>query len=357
MSAIVRAQGKIGLGIGSAWRTAVNCTKAVHATLVAVPVEGKFDRRGVGYGTMRSDTTHLETTLDVTLSIDLQYNSCLAYVLAALFGTDTKSVLNTHDYQHILKFDDEIDGEFHTLAWLVETDETNEIPSVKWTGLELVMDVNAVPQLVMTGIGDRLVVHTQTPQNTAAELLALTYPSGLQDAVIGGANHYFRINAYSGDALDSGDNIGILGVTVSLSRPLERQWVLSGADTPYTTEPKHNAAYAMGSLEVRYAEIDSSVIDLQADWKNRTKKKAELFIDGDQIAGDVGNSNASYKFAFPYMEPAQAPAGFDYPDNAGRMEPTQMYDLLAPTAAPTGMTGNTDYCWLTVVNNDSATLV
>ena len=332
-------QSVIGLGKGSTWGTAVDVTDGIRGLLTFSNSQGEFQPRDIGNSTQLFDITRLEETADITLTSDLTFYGVWQLILAHILGNDTAAQINVEDYSHTMTVDQENDGEFTTLAWFYDTaDDIIEVPSIKWHTFEMTHNRNEVGQIVFNGMADRLVVASTTNEDTEMNALALTTR---EDAVLGGTNHYFRINADSGAALDSGDDIEIMGYTLKLSRPMEREYVLRGANTKYTKEPKQ-LGFIQCTLEVRLAEIDHSTINALSLWANETKQKAEIFCDGAQISGDAGNANASYKLSFPKLEfMGEFPDGYGLPSNNQRMRPVLKFNCFRASAAPSGMAGIT----------------
>ena len=350
MASISRGQSKIGIGPASTWGTAVNCTYLTHGRITVGNSRTRKEITDVGFANFVTEVLAQEELVDVTFSFQLAYHDAQIMAMAHFFGTDTSSLTDTTAYTHILKFDEENDGEFNTLAWLYETDAAAEIPTVKWNSLTVTQAANGLAECVLTGIGDKVVIQNDTPQNTVSELNALSYQDAqYQHAILGGTNHYFRMNTNAGDALDSGDDLGILSYSFTITRPHVRDFELRGANTKYTVEPLQTSA-SIGTFTVNLSRIDDGVIDLINLWSDKTKMKAEIFQDGAAVSGST--TNASWKFAFPSLQPnGDIPPGYDLPDNADKMRPSLTFDMIKESAAPTGMTGNTTYAWLTAIND------
>ncbi len=356
-------ESKIGICGGATWGTAADIATAssadafglVHGRVALSTARGEFRTNDVGFSNKLEEIVKLEQTIDVTFTCDLSYHGnylgIMAYVMNNI-GNASETTSSQGDYSHEMKLSDSNNSRFFTMAFLAgEDDNAIEIPSVKFHSFTINHDVNGVGTFTAQGIADDVVIQADTPQNTVAEFSSFPdYPT-YQPCVLGGSSHYFRQNANSGGALSGSEDMEILGYTLSVSRPLEREFTLRGASTPYTAEPKQ-LGYTIGSLEVRYARVEDSVIDILNTWDDETKQKMEIFFDGDQINSGV---NTSLKLQFPYAEIAGAmPGGFDLPNNNTRMRPVVSYNLLKASSAPSGMTGVTDYLAVTTINERSA---
>lgn len=357
MAEIGTAQGRIGIIPGSTWRTAVAITGAqlVHGRYTLSNSRGEFRPEDVGFSNFITEIVKLQESVSITLRTRLRYGCVANQIVAQILGQDT-SVETTggqSDYAHTLKMTETNDGKFTTLAASYGTlaNDILEFPSVKWHTMELSGVINDVPTLVATGIADRVVVTGAT--NALTNLTGASYQDDINYASLGVASsgHYFRMNAQGGAGLASGDNKKIMEYTLNVTRNLQPMWVLDGANSRYTEEPKQLDPH-VGSLRLKFSRILASEIDLLTMWNTNAKQKAELFFDGSQIGTGV---NRSYKIQLPSLEPAgEFPRNFDLQNNNSRMQPEFTFNMLKASAAPTGMTGVTDYLAWTAINTRAA---
>ncbi len=348
--AISTGQGIIAIMPGVTWGTAVNATgaQAMHGLVTLRNARGEFRSRDVGFSNFLMDVVKLEESVDITLTADLSYGSLILQPIAKLFGADTCAEVTggQGDYRHTITLQEENDFEFTTVLWNYGTTTYDliEIPSVKWHTLRITQERNGVGVVTIEGIGDK--VNTTGQSTTYAQLAACTY-DGYEAAVLGGTNHYCRINAASSGALSSSDDKNIMSYEITLTRPLERDYTLRGANTKYSMEPKQ-LGQTTGQLSLTFHQIDSSALDILSLWNAETQQKAEIYLDGTVIGS---GTNRSYKYIFPCLEHVGAfPAGYDYPNNNARMRPTAVFNMLQASAAPTGMTGHTNYMSIVAVN-------
>jgi hypothetical protein len=198
-----------------------------------------------------------------------------------------------------------------------------------------------VGSVTVQGIADRVV--TSSPTNDYSTINGLTYET-YEAAPLGGTDAYFRMNAQSGAGLSSSDDKEIVSYKLSVNRPVERDFVLRGANTKYTKEPKQNGP-TVATFELNLPYFDTSAVDVFSLWSLGTLQKAELFFNGTQIGS---GTKRSYEYQLPSIKAVEWPTGADAPNNNSRMRPKLTFDILQASAAPTGMSV-TDYCLLTEV--------
>lgn len=350
MTSFNRDRSKIFLGNAATWDTAEDLTASnkgflIHGRVQLSANRGEYTPEDVGFGNFITVVTELNLEVDVTLRCALSYNNMWPQIVANVMGTDMSSPTEVTggqgDYLHNIDLAEDNFGEFQTLAYLVETDSAVELPGVKWDGFTMQSDVNGVGTFEATGIASRIITPTDTPINTATDINAAAYEGTFAAAPLGAfnaGNHYLRLNAQGGAGLTSGENLGILNYNLSIKRPLIRHPYLDGANSPYTKEPRHDGTID-GQFGFTFNRVDRTVRDWLNDWKAGTELKAELFFDGAQIGTGV---NRSYKVQFPRLRPFNLPTNFDLPDKSFA-QPQMSYRMMQATAAPTGMTGVTNY--------------
>lgn len=351
MARISTAQGRIGIIPGATWGTAVAITGAqlIHGRYTLANARGEFSPPDVGFSNFVREIVKLEESVDITLTGRMRFGDALWQAVAHFLANDTatETTVGQGDYAHVMKMQESNDGEFTTLAASYGTlaNDILEFPSVKWHTLNISGAANDVPEISVSGMADRVVLSGAT--NALTNLTGASYLDDVNYGVLGGANHYFRMNAASGAGLASGDNKNIMNFQLQMSRPLSRDYTLRGADTRYTLEPGQLAP-ATGTLTVQFHQILASHIDLLSIWNNSTKQKGELYLDGAVIGSGV---NRGVKIQLPALDPAgPLPSGFDLPNNNSRMQPAITFNLLEAIAAPTGMTGITAPVNVTVTN-------
>lgn len=356
-------ENKIGLIKGVTWGTAVALGAGavlVHARYTLSNSRGEFTPSDVGFDLFVEEITKLEETVDITFTAELFYGTHATMLLAMVLGDDNaaETTVSEGDYAHTIDMTANNDGLFTTMVASYGSGNTEviEFPSVKWATVRITHAANGVAVLEATGMADRAVISGTV--NDLADLDACSYQDfdDFDDryCVLAGANHYFRINAASGAGLSSSNDMEILNYEFEITRELERDFTLRGANTRYTKEPKQLAP-STGTLSVQFHEINASTIDLLSLWSDGTKQKAEIYFDGSQIGAGV---NRSFKFQFPKLEAVgEIPTGFDLPNNNSRMRPTITFRTLRASAAPTGMTGVTNYLRVVAINERTTAYV
>lgn len=350
MARISTPEVDIAIGNGTTWGTAADLTASnkgflIHASQFSVSdTFGQYEPRDIGFDLFVDTVVRLERSVQVNITCDLAYDEMWLQILANFLGSDTSSpaeqTASQGDYLHNLDWTSSNSGKFQTLVWKVEDDYVLEIPSVKWQSITITSTANGVGTFSATGIGDR-VVDNASVSNTVSEINALSYASSqFRAAPLGGANHYFRINAQGGGSLSGSNDMEILQYTMSLNRQLESLRPLRGSNTAYTIEPRQQTP-TRGTLSFQLSEINDAQLAGYTEFLAKTEKKAELYIDGDIIGSTL---NRSLKFQFPRLSPAASgPDGFGVPNNASNMLPTYTYDIIKASAAPTGMSGVTSF--------------
>ncbi len=356
MAGISTGQSKIGIVAGSTWGTAAAMSgeMSLRGRLTHKSARGEHNPADIGFGNFFQTVVSQEDSLDVTLMAEMAFDSLIAQAIAMFLGEDTSTETTgaQGDYAHVMKMTDDNDGHFATLGYFYDKSagKVIEIPSCKFHTLTIKQQRMGVGEITLQGIGDRLVV--SSPTNDYSTINGLTAPA-FELGVLGGTNHYFRMNAASGDALDSGDDKQIVGYTLTLQRPFDRDFVLRAANTRYSLEPKQLSP-ATGTLELNLPLIDTTQVDIFSLWNLGTLQKAELYFDGTQIGSGV---NRSWKIQLPSLKCLQFPAGTDLPNNNARMRPTLTFRVLQAASAPNGMTGITNYVALTSVDEHVAAYV
>ncbi len=340
---------------GSTWGTEADVISggvnlfASAITLNAVWQEAAS--RDFGQGGKLTDMRRLALDVSGTITCDTTYGQGWLTLFAGFMGTESSPAEQTAsqtDYLVNIDLADSNFGLYYTLAYSIESDRTISLYSLKVTGVTFNWGVNSQGSVSFTFIADRAV---EGSANTVAEIVALTDYT-YEEATLGGANHYFRIDSYSvGSALTNSDDKTITAISFGLQRSMSPRFGLRGASTRYTMEPIDQLT--RGTLTVTMTELDNATYDMLTDWTTPSKKMAEFFIDGDQIGSGV---NSSLKFQFPYLQVNGAlPTHHDVPNNSTLRNPSITYHMLKAPAAPSGMTGVTDLMRLAEIHRTRST--
>lgn len=353
MAVISRENVVAALKLGATWGTEVIVSSGVFLRCSKITVSdsyGDYVPRDIGTAGFVTTQTRLAQTVDVTIECDLTYGQGWLVLFAQLMGTESTPAEQTASQLDYLTNIDlaEDPGIFHTLAFNIESDRVMAIPSLKVMSCTIPLGVNDGSTISFQCVGDtRLISSTSTVANINA---ATAY--NYETATLGGQNHYFRINAASGSGLSSTDNKTILSATLNISRKLNRNYGLRGAATRYTMQP-YQSGLIDGSLKVKFSELDNASFDMWDDYVNLNNKKAELFVDGSVIGSTI---NRSLKFQMPLLQSMpQAPTEHDLASIDGRNLPEITYRMMKASAAPTGMTGVTNYLRLAEIHPTRST--
>lgn len=333
--------------LGSTWGTAVavdtvTAGQSIHLSQLSI-TDGfeEFQPRDIGFDNFVTKITRMKRSVGVNITCDLAYHGAWLFILACIMGGDSVSG-STPEYTHTMDLTSNNNGKFTTMAFKVEDDYALEMPSIKWTSFTIQSDANGVGTFSAQGIADRIVDNASVV-NTITKINAASYPT-YDAAVLGGTNHYFRTNTASGSGLTSGEDKNILSYSISISRPFNPRFTLRGANSAYTLEPRQLGP-TIGTTSFKMSEINDATIDGYNEFLSQTKKKIELFCDGTLISA----VNASMKIQIPAAE-SKMPQGYDIPNNSSLMQPTYTYNLLKAAAAPTGMSGVTNYARFVFIN-------
>lgn len=359
MARINTNRAKVAFAIGATWGTAPDMTaggagKLTHCSQFTINgSRGRFNPRDNGFDNFIKEIIALEESVSITASFDVASGNWWPLLVAHFMGTSstpTETTGGQGDYLHNIDFTNEIDGEFLAASFLVEDDRAIEIPSLKMTSLAGNFTTNGVGTITINAVCDQLVTTIGSQVNNATDVNTLVYPTVYESLVLGGTNHYFRMNAQGGAALNNTNDLKILGVSFNFARPMQPDFALRGANSKYTDEPQQLGP-TTGTLTVQLKEIDDSIWDFASDWKNLTEFKAELFMDGTQIGTGVNRSN---KYQFPRLASAPGfPGGHDIPNANSLMQPNMVFQVLQAATAPTGMTGVTNYMRLANIDNNN----
>lgn len=352
MASIATDLVKIAIKKGSTWGTAVSVATTGYYTYGRMTVSGGYDKivsDDIGFAGKILQLTYGKQNINVSFTFDLAFNQPLSALVGGVLGTEgnaTETTGGQGDYSHAIDLADSNVGMFWTIAALCEDDRLIEIPSFKPVSFSVSGSINGKPTVTVQGVADRFVHFGDSPVNSVANITGLT-ARAYQNAVLGNTNHYFRINSDSGAGLSSTDDKLLVDYSLSVSRVLDPLFALRGANSKYTLEPTPLGDIT-GLLSFKLATNDDSAMDFLAMWRSQTTWKAELYMDGAQIAAGV---NRSFKFQMPYLtSDGSLPSGFDTPAKNQRMQGMMQLQMMKRSAAPTGMTGITDYIRYTPID-------
>ena len=348
-----------GLVKASTWGTEGDVTSGginVYASSIKITANWQdFESRDFGQGGFKLNTARLALNASVDFTFDITYGQAWLAFVAGFMGTESSPAEQTASQTDYLVNHDlaaSTDGLFWTFGYSIETDRTLSMYGLKVQRISIDQNLNGAGQVSVRCLADRVV---EGSANTVAEITALTdyaYETSILGS-IGGTNHYFRIKDYStGVSLSSTHNKAILGYTITLERPMEPRFGLNGAASGYSLEPR-TRGLIKGTLQARFNELDNATWDIFGDWASPSFKMAELFIDGQPIGSGL---NSSLKYQFPYLKvTGELPPGHDVASNNGEFLPIINYNMHKAAAAPSGMSGVTNYMRLAEIHRTRST--
>lgn len=343
-----------GLKKGSTWGTEGDVTSAginlFASNITLNAVWGEALSRDFGQTGKLTDVRRLALNVSGSITCDLTYGQGWLALFAGVMGTESSPSEQTVSQTDYLVNHDVADtnyGLFWTLGYSIESDRSISLYSMKITSASFQMAPNSQGSVTFQFIADRAV---EGSANTVAELIALTDYT-YEEATMGGANHYFRIDTYASGTLTNADDKTITGISFEISRSMSPIFGLRGANTRYAMEPIDFTT--RGTLTVTHSELDNATYDMLTQWTTPSKLMAELFIDGDQIGSGV---NSSLKFQWPYLQVTGAlPTHHDVPNNGTIRNPSITYHMLKAPSAPAGMSGVTDLMRLAEIHRTRST--
>lgn len=291
-----------------------------------------------------------QTKLDTTFTAYARYNDeVLLSMVAAFFGT--AGVPSTHaagtlSKDHTLKFAKNTDGLFFTLAAKLGTGFVEEIPSWKIAKLVLTFETGKPVTIAISGPGIDLVVDSTI--NTLTSFNSVTIVESANRAYMGQA--VFRMNDQSAIALAAGDKIAPTKAVLTLERKLTGQYgayVDAGAGRDLVDEPTNDGLFT-GSLQLTFPRLKDNTGRLKL--KGNTPQKCDITLTGPIIEGAI-------PYTMTLQLPNLVPSKNSNPHKQGQLDNTREYQVLGNTAAPAGMTGNTDPCWCLLTNKIATDLL
>lgn len=203
----------------------------------------------------------------------------------------------------------------------------SEIPSAKCTGFELSFGDNGRAMITWMFIGAK--VNIASVINTSTQVSALTFPTQGLRAFF--KQLEFRLNAASGGALSSAEEMGITDLTFKYDQALDEKFE-AGQD--YLVQPEDNA-YPEITLDVTFTRLDSVSDDFAAYHRDNTSLKADITLTGPTLA------TTTYKLLVQFPNLIVTAAPVEFPSGAENVAPAVSFKAYKASTAPTGMTGVT----------------
>ena len=343
---------KYGFKKASVWNTAVaagagNGFLALDISLKADTTNIKDDSRGQLFSV---DSSAGEVKCEGSVPAYLRYNDAsVLQMLAIVMGTAAAPSVHsggTLSYDHVLKVALGNDGLFGTLCAALGSVGVEEIPSWKPNKVNIKWDTGKPVSITISGAG---VDVTTNGVNTLASFNNVTILERSNRAYMGQTE--IRMNEQSGLALGAGDKLGASSIELSFER---KQAGVYGSYSSTDTAPRDLIDEPTGdgmfesTLKLQFPRTAN--LDARADLKNNVSKKAEIICTGPIIEGAIPYM---ITFQMPHLKPKQ----YENPYEAGIIKNVREFDVMGATAAPTGMTGNTDPLWIKLTNKISVSLL
>jgi hypothetical protein len=337
---------------GATWGTAAAC--GVGNGFLGLPISADPDNELVVDDSLGQffavDASPGKTSLAPSVPGYLRFNDAVVLTMLAQFfgtaGVPANHAGGTLSKDHVLKMAKQVDGKFGTLCAMLGTGFVEEIPSWKIAKVVVTWETGQPVKFAFSGPGFDLV--TNSAVNTLATMANVTILERANRAYMG--QTVFRINDQSGIALAVGDKLGVSKIELTLERKLTGvygTYVDSGAGRDLIDEPT-NDGQPSGSLSITQSRLQNA--NGRADIRANTAKKADITITGPIIEGAIPYS---ITFQLPHLKPKKNAN----PHKHGILENSREYEVLGATAAPAGMTGNTDPCWVNLTNQIATDLL
>ena len=274
----------------------------------------------------------------------LRYDS-LDMLIALFMGDSAGSPVQQGGsiaYAQTFKWAESLSGLFCTIA----RDMKNyilEIPSAKIAGMSIKGEIGKALQISFDVIGINKVadsvINTLTGFNSD-----VTWPELMNRVKF--SEGVFRINAQSGDALDSGDTIYPSSFELTAKRKMSGVYdgqytFVSGSNIQDLIDEPQNDGLPDISLKLTFPRHTSStyLTILQGD----TRQKMDITFTGALI---VDPYYRQFKLELPHLQLKND----DPADAQGRIDEPLEFAVHGASSAPNGMTGITDPFWVSVVN-------
>jgi hypothetical protein len=346
------AELRYGFKIGSVWNTPVAC--GAGDGLLGLDLGLKADTTNIiddSRGQLFSvDATAGEVKCDGTVPAYLRYNDRkILSMIAIIMGTSAAPSVHaagTLSYDHIMKVALKNDGLFGTLCGMPGSLGVESISSWKPNKVVFKWDTGKPCQITISGPGTDVVLDGTNTTTTFNNVTILERAN----RVYAGQTE-LRVNAQSGIALAAGDKVGFASLELTFER---KQAGVYGSVVSADTNPRDlideptNDGMFTASLKIDQGRTAN--LTGRTDLKNNVSKKAEIICTGPIIEGAIPYL---LRFQMPHLKPKN----YDNPYNSGIIKNSREFEVLGATAAPTGMTGNTDPLWINVTNTLTTSLL
>lgn len=328
-----------GLMINSAatdWGTAGSLSTGdqAQATYSENTSSSPLTRSPVGTGRIMPSNSALGAkSYSFGLSGEATYQSGLDRILAQFFGTTAVSselTASQGDYRHTFTFNSTYNTNYLTYAYETSTTTVKEFPSCAVTDLTLsASSADSYLQYDASLIADSIV--TSSPTNNNAAIQATTVADD-EAATVTPSDEFF-INAQSGGAVSSSDQLNITDISINLTKPQSALNEIK--DAAGLGEPASDGDIT-GTLTVTLGQLQDNTYFTA--WEAETEYKAKFATYGSAIGT---GENKSYSIYFPKLKLISYPSA--PVSDGGRVPQTLEFAIFAAAANPTDMSDTTPY--------------
>lgn len=346
---------RVGISVAGApadWDTEATVTKLLDHTSFEFPESKELIRPKPQYEVSETAPSYGTRTTDINISgrctyagawLDILYGVIRSYDAESSSADPTETTASEGDYAHEWPLG-RGDGLYHSLAWYQDSDTVGWC-NVKFNSITISAQVNQPWEFSASGIATKV---TDASTNTTTTLSNLTRQS-YEEVVLSGANAYARFSTDQGTALDSSDDIPIIGFSYTLSWPGEqRDYALRGANSCETTEPRR-VGKAQQTLSVTFPDNSDDTWDYWGKYLTiSTVHQAQIVSAGTQIGAGV---NRSLTLNFPQINNA-GPLAAGVGIVEGQLaEPQMEFIPVKAQSSVTGMSHQVSY--VDLVNEQS----
>jgi hypothetical protein len=245
------------------------------------------------------------------------------------FDADTPEAgVNKHSFEWD-PIIDSIDDMLHSIAY-DEKSEVKAVPSAIITGFDMSYDKGFNVAIDM--IGDRVSISGWT------QPLGVTSPSACEGDLMKKSGLTVRMNAESGDALDSGDEVIVNNITIAPKRNYEVPEQESGTNYPGKPFEGDTPAEYMITIELRAK--DSTNAAWFTAYQAGTTQKMDITITGDTITGT--STPYTLYLVFPSLR-FDTPPAYDF---KSPIPVTVSLKMMKAQGNPTGMSARVPYGYI-----------
>ena len=293
---------------------------------------------GSGNRGAKIDITQGNTDPRVTLEGEAGYENGFDRLLALFMGATASPAEQNGgqgDYLHRITFNDTPNPNYGTFAFESSSSTVIEMPSCSVTELTIRQDAfKDFLRYSATLLGNNVLFASTTNNNAAINSTATLADSEL---AVAGFDADFWLNAQSGGALSSGDQLDITSLNLSLQIPQSHVGEARGAAGH--GQPRQDDG-VLGTLQITFKENADNTY--HTAWSAETTYKCRYGIEGTQIGSGDNKTIAIY---CPRLKMINAPV---YGISSGGFNPvTLTFEILQASANPTGLNDVLPYVDLT----------